>query len=105
LARVLDRLPLRWDAQSVRLGELSFAAQQHVPVLVYPNPFNPQHYIVINSGFTFREADYLTNARQVPRLPDWAVIDVSVPPTPRLPGRIATAGFFGERWEFLPPGK
>ncbi len=105
LARVLDRLPLRWDAQGIKLGELTFAAKQHVPVLIYPNPLNPQRYIVINSGFTFREADYLTNARQVPRLPDWAVVDVSVPPSPRLPGHIATAGFFGERWEFLPPGR
>jgi hypothetical protein len=105
LARLLDRLPLRWDAQRVRLGELTFDAKQHTPVLIYPNPLNPQRYIVINSGFTFREADYLTNARQVPRLPDWAVLDVSVPASSRLPGRIAAANFFGERWEFISPPK
>jgi pimeloyl-ACP methyl ester carboxylesterase len=99
LARILDRLPIRWDAQSLKVGDQTFAASQHTPILIYPNPLNSRKYIVLNSGFTFREADYLTNARQVPRLPDWAVMDVSVPPGPRLPGRIAAADFFGERWE------
>ena len=48
------------------------------------------------------EADYLPNARQGPRLPDWAIVYVSTPPGPLLPGRIAAANFFGERWEWLP---
>lgn len=102
LARLLDKLPLRWDAQTLKIGEQSFAANQHAPILIYPNPLNPKRYVVLNSGFTFREADYLTNARQVPRLPDWAMVDISTPPGPRLPGRIAAANFFGERWELLP---
>lgn len=102
LARILDKLPIRWDAQTLKIGDQTFAANQHAPILIYPNPLNPQRYVVLNSGFTFREADYLTNARQVPRLPDWAVVDVSTPPGPRLPGRIAAANFFGERWEWLP---
>lgn len=102
LARILDKLPIRWDAQTLKIGDQAFPANQHAPILIYPNPLNPQRYVVLNSGFTFREADYLTNARQVPRLPDWAVVDVSVPPGPRLPGRIAAANFFGEQWELLP---
>jgi len=99
LARILDQLPLRWDAQSLKVGAQTFAANQHAPILIFPNPLNPKRYVVLNSGFTFREADYLTNARQVPRLPDWAIVDLSVLPTPQLPGRIAAADFFGERWE------
>jgi len=67
-------------------------------VLVYPNPLNPNRYVVINSGFTYREYDYLNNARQVPKLPDYAVIDVGVPVSARTPGGIATAGFFDETW-------
>jgi hypothetical protein len=55
--------------------------------------------VVVNSGFTFREYDYLNNARQVPRLPDYAVLDVDVPPTSQTPAGIVTAGFFNERWE------
>jgi hypothetical protein len=67
--------------------------------MIYPNPLNPNRYIVINSDFTFREAHYLTNSQQTPKLPDWAVIDLTTPPGPRAPGRVAAAGFFGERWE------
>jgi dienelactone hydrolase len=99
LAKIADKLPLRWDARGVTLGNQTFAANQHVPILIYPNPLNPRRYVVLNSGFTFREADHLTNARQTPKLPDYAVVDVSVPPSPRAVGRVVAAGFFGERWE------
>jgi hypothetical protein len=61
--------------------------------------------VVLNSGFTFREYDYLNNARQVPRLPDFAVVDVKVPVSSRRPGGIVEAGFFGEQWELPAQGK
>ena len=102
LAKIADRLPIRWTAQEVRVGKEKFAAGDHVPVLIYPNPLNPKRYVVVNSGFTYREYDYLNNARQVPKLPDFAVIDVKSPPTSQRPGGIVTAGFFTERWQ-LPP--
>ncbi|MDA0814434.1 MAG: hypothetical protein O3C21_18835, partial [Verrucomicrobia bacterium] len=60
---------------------------------------------VINSGVTFREYDYLNNARQVPKLPDWAIVDLSTPPGTRVPGRIEDAGFFDEQWKWKPPGE
>jgi len=99
IAKVIDLLPIRWDAQSVKVGDQIFAANQHAPILIYPNPLNPKRYVVINSGFTFRESHHSSNARQTPKLPDWAVIDLSTPASTRAPGRIAAAGFFGERWE------
>ena len=102
LARVMARLPIKWNAQAVRVGSETYGADHHVPVLIYPNPLNPKRYIVVNSGFTYREYDYLNNARQTPKLPDYAVIDVDVPVTPRAPGGVVKAGFFGERWELLP---
>jgi hypothetical protein len=98
LAKIADRLPLRWDADGVHVGDKTFAAGHHVPVLVYPNPLNAKRYVVLNSGFTFREYDYENNARQVPKLPDWAVVDVDVPVSYRLPGGIVLADFFDEQW-------
>jgi hypothetical protein len=67
---------------------------------VYPNPLNPKRYIVINSSFTYREYDYLNNARQVAKLPDWAVIDLNQPKNARAPGGIPAAGFFNEAWQW-----
>jgi dienelactone hydrolase len=99
LARIADKLPIRWDDRKVHVGAKSYLSSHHVPVLIYPNPLNPKRYVVLNSGFTFREYDYLNNARQVPKLPDFAVLDIAVPPSSRAPGGIVTAGFFGERWD------
>jgi hypothetical protein len=105
LTRIADKLPIQWNAQGVRVGKKPYAAAHHVPALIYPNPLNPKRYVVLNSGFTFREYDYLNNARQVAKLPDWAIVDVNLPVSSRAPGGIVGAGFFGERWELKDDSK
>ncbi|MCC7374366.1 MAG: prolyl oligopeptidase family serine peptidase [Verrucomicrobiales bacterium] len=100
-SRVADRLPIRWDASGVHVPGKDYAADRSAPVLVYPNPLNAERYVVVNSGFTFREYDLLNNARQTAKLPDWAIVDFSQPANARSPGGIAAAGFFGERWEWV----
>jgi hypothetical protein len=100
LARIADKLPVKWTAEGVVVGQQRFPANTHVPLLIFPNPLNPQRYVVLNSGFTFREFDYLNNARQTPKLPDYAVVDITTPPDYRYPGRIVLAGFFNEDWNF-----
>ncbi|HET8546447.1 MAG TPA: prolyl oligopeptidase family serine peptidase [Bryobacteraceae bacterium] len=102
LARFADRLPVRWSGDQLLLGSRTFPAASHVPILIYPNPLNPDRYIVLNSGPTQREADYLSNALQVPRLPDYAVIDTTTPPDERSVGKIVAAGFFDEQWQLQP---
>jgi dienelactone hydrolase len=104
LAKIAAKLPIAWDAKGVWVGDKSYDPEHHVPVLIYPNPLNPRKYVVFNSGFTYREYDYLNNARQVPKLPDFAVLDIQSPPNSRWPGKVVTAGFFGEQWE-MPRGK
>lgn len=98
LARMADRLPVRWTAEALTLGGGLYAAATHVPVMIYPNPLNPNRYVVLNSGFTFREFANANNARQHSNLPDYAVVDVTTRPDERAPGKIVTAGFFDERW-------
>jgi len=99
LEKISAKLPVQWSKEKMTLGSQEFDAATHVPVLIYPNPLNPKKYVVLNSGFTFREYDYLNNARQVPKLPDYAIIDISKPVTSRYPGGIATGGFFNEEWK------
>lgn len=101
LARIADKLPVRWTAGTIAVGAQSFPTASHSAILIYPNPLNPSKYVVLNSGLTFREAHYLTNSQQTPKLPDYAIVDLSSPPDKRSPGRIALAGFFGERWDLL----
>lgn len=88
MKRIASKLPVAWPKEKNR--EL---------ILIAPNPENPARYVVLNSGFTFREFDYLNNARQVPKLPDWAVVDTTVAADEKAPGRIVEAGFFDEQWK------
>ena len=102
LAKIADKLPVQWSQTKLTANGKDYDAPTHAPVLIFPNPLNPAKYVVINSSFTYREYDYLNNARQIPKLPDWAVIDLNQPKTSQAPGGIADAGFFGEAWEWKP---
>ncbi len=103
IARIADRLPIHWGEKEVIVGNRRFAAEHHAAILIYPNPLNPEKYVVLNSSFTYREYDYLNNARQAPKLPDWAVVDLRVMPDSRWPGKIVDADFFDEGWQLQKP--
>lgn len=99
LARILPFLPIDWTEASLRIGGSEYAVGENVPVLVFPNPLNPEKYVVINSGMTYAHWGAQSNSRQTPKLPDWAVLNVSVAAPERLQGKgVAAAGFFDERW-------
>ena len=112
-------LPYRWTGEVSVAGATvgtqaaaapSFPSNDHVLLGIYPNVLQ-QHaspdqaiarYLVINSGPTFRPAHDATNSLQNPQLPDWAIIDLSLPPNAEFPGRIAATGFFDQTWQFSP---
>ena len=99
--RIADRLPIRWTASGVTVGAEKFDAN-HVPVFIFPNPLNPKKYVVVNSGFTFH--DQSNNDMQSPKLPDWAVVDMTKPGNnyKYLPLFVASQGFFDESWKLKP---
>jgi hypothetical protein len=99
----LPKLPLAWSATTLALAEREFDASTHVPLLVYPNPLAKHNYIVLNSGPTFREAHDRTNSLQNPKLPDWAIVDITTPPDGEKPGKIVAADFFDEAWKVKLP--
>ena len=99
LSMFAPQRPIRWEEEGIQPAHKNYPASQYVPVLIYPNPLNPKHYIVINSGFTFREFDYLNNARQSPKLPDWAIVDISVPVSARAPVELARCRFLRRNME------
>jgi hypothetical protein len=101
LARLLatGKLPLTWDGKSLAFRGQTYDAAHHAPILIFPNPLNPARYVVLNSGIDFREHAYGSNSLQLPKLPDYAIMDLREAPGPRWPGKIATAGFFDESWK------
>ena len=99
MAKIADKLPIQWTADKITVGDKSYDAKNHAPILIHPNPLNLNRYVVLNSSFTFRDYAYLNNARQVPMLPDWAVVDLDTPPNSVWPGKVVAADFFDEQWQ------
>ena len=99
--RIASRLPVQWRADGVTVGREKFDAT-HAPVFIFPNPLNARRYVVINSGFTFH--DQSNNDMQSPKLPDWAIVDITKPGNnyKYLPLFVASQGFFGEDWTLSP---
>ena len=98
LARLLPDLPLQWDARTLTFRGERRDAAHHAPILIYPNPLNPEKYVVLNTGIDFRDHGYGSNSLQTPKLPDHAIVDLRESPGSRWPGRIVSAGFFDEAW-------
>lgn len=94
IRKILDRLPLSWNADQLKLGTHILASKEHVPLVIFPNPLNTDKYVVLNSGFTFR--GFGSNANQTPKLPDYALVQISEP-DPFQTG-VKAAGFFNEQW-------
>ena len=99
LRRVMSSLPVRFENGNWTLGTTTYEGARFVPALIYPSAEENARYIVLNSGLTFREGHDRTNSLQNPKLPDWAIIDITRPPDAFAPGRIHDAGFFDERWQ------
>lgn len=100
IGRILSDLPLEWDAEALRLGTHEAATADHVPILIYPNPLQPDRYVVLNSGFTFSEAGRQSNALQTPKLPDWAILAANEGKANSDVGQVMAAGFFDENWRW-----
>lgn len=103
IERFAPVLPVQSSGGKVHIGQQQYDATTHVPVLIYPNPLFTSRYIVLNSGLTFREAHDRTNSLQNPKLPDWAIIDITQNPDASAPGKVVNAGFFDEEWKLKPP--
>jgi hypothetical protein len=99
LAKIAGKLPIHWGANELAFATKPYPAGQFVPVMIYPNPLNPKRYVVLNSGFTFGEAAHTSNALQTPKLPDYAILDISVPTSARPNEGVVDAGFFDEHWQ------
>lgn len=102
LHSIASHLPIRWTRDALKVGPQSFDPSTHVPAFCFPNPRNPNRYIVVNSGMTFREFSNVSNSRQVAMLPDWAVMDVRAHDDSIFPGNVVADGFFDEQWRLQP---
>jgi pimeloyl-ACP methyl ester carboxylesterase len=87
----LPKLPLTWTREEVRLRGKTYAAVDHLPVLIGTNALAPDRYVVLNSGHTFHPQELKINYLFFPRLGDWAVM--------KTDGAVVDAGLFDESWK------
>jgi hypothetical protein len=103
IAKALPNLPVKWTHENVSLAGQEYPAADHVPALINPNPLpgGEQHYIVLNSGHTFREAELnKLNYLLFPRWGDWAVLQIDPKRDAAAPAeeKVLRAGYFDENF-------
>jgi hypothetical protein len=99
IARELPHLPIKWTNDTLEMDGKSYPAATYVPAMI--RPAEGGHYIVLNSGHTFHEADFKsTNRMLYPRLGDFAVLEVPPGETDPASAKVITAGLFDESWNW-----
>ncbi len=95
IAKLNGKLPVTWTKDGVKLGAETFAANENYPALIYPNPFNPTKYVVLNTGLTINDRGY-NGDYGTPEWGDYAIVKVKAgAPVPDL----VTGGLFDENWQ------
>lgn len=106
IRRIQEHLQSKWQGDKLIMGSQSFDASTHVVmgVQAWGDSVQAKSTVVayLNSGLTFREAHDKTNSLQNPKLPDWAILDISQPPNPERAGKVVAADFFDENWQVKP---
>lgn len=75
LARISRELPIRVEGGAVVAGDRRYEGADVAASFVYPNPLNPDRYVLVHTGVTpraFFRAGHLPSL-----LPDWIVYDAS----------------------------
>jgi hypothetical protein len=93
IARIVDQLPIKWTKESIVVGDKTYAVSDHIPVLIYPNPLNPQRYVVINTGLVSG------NFNSGGGYGDYAVLKLSQTDKGPVATEVADGGVFDESWQ------
>src|SRR5207253_3568237 len=95
IAQLNGQLPFAWTQQNVTLGGKTYPANENFPAMIYPNPFNPVKYVVLNTGLTIEDRGY-NGDYGTPLWGDFAIVKVKA--GSEVPD-LLTAGLFDESWQ------
>ena len=103
VARINDLLPIRFEGSAIVVGEERFRGEDVGVKMIYPNPLNPDRYVVINAGITWKGTEHIDKLDRFvyllqPHLPlpDYVIFDEK---TFVGGGEMLAAGFFDNKWE------
>ncbi len=76
ILKVMPGLPLEWTSNEIVLADHRFSAETNTVAMIFPNPLNPNRYVVLNSGYTFPGKDFDDMHWFLhPRLGDYAILN------------------------------
>jgi pimeloyl-ACP methyl ester carboxylesterase len=93
IAKMMGKLPVQWTRESVTMAGKTCPSSENFPAMIYPNPLNPQRYVVLNTAMTFEERGYRGDYG-MPMLGDYAILKVNRTDNPD----VVVAGLFDEQW-------
>jgi len=94
-AEINDKLPIRIEGDAVVMGRRRFAGEDLGLKMIYPNPLNPERYVVINAGVTWKGVEVVHRLGR--QLPDYVVFRAESVKQ-GLKDYLA-AGFFDGNWQ------
>ena len=96
IAKVLPKLPVRWTKEQIELDGKTYPAVGRRVLMIYPNPLNPQRYVVLNSGQTFTgpQGYVFSSWLLYPRLANYAVVNAATDAPD-------TFGYFDKNWRLV----
>lgn len=100
ISKVVEDLPIEWTKDEITVNGKSYDTTNHGVALIYPNPLNPARYVVINSGHTMHEKDFLaSNSWLFPKLGDIAVIQFKKSKDGAYENETVWADLFDSNWK------
>jgi pimeloyl-ACP methyl ester carboxylesterase len=94
IAKMNGKLPVTWTKEKVSVGAQSYPSKDSFPAMIYPNPLNPQKYVILNTGLTIEDRGY-NGDYGTPMWGDYAIVKVKAgADVPEM----LTAGLFDENW-------
>lgn len=106
-ARINDALPIRFTDEAILLGEREFRGEDVGLKMCYPNPLNPERYVVIFAGLTWK-GTWGINSR-FGNWFDWGIFDDRnwfdfgiFDSRTQSPETWLAVGFFDQDWQLNP---
>ncbi|MEM2058252.1 MAG: prolyl oligopeptidase family serine peptidase [Thermoproteota archaeon] len=99
LAQVNEKLPIRFDGEGIRLGSQMLTEEDVGFIMIYPNPLNPERYMLLNSSITAKGMENIKKLyNRWMELPDYIIFNSAF--TKEGWKGILAAGFFDKEWGF-----
>ena len=106
-ARVWPHIPVRLTPEGARVGDRTFSGDSMAVRLCYPNPLNPERYVVLSAAASPSAAWQLGN--RFGNFTGWGPMDnwnwfdyAVVDARTQSPDTMVCAGFFGRDWRIDP---